>query len=39
LPSVFKAIYAPLAGYALIAGYYENEAPFLQVDLADSASI
>ncbi|MFZ1828682.1 MAG: FtsX-like permease family protein [Candidatus Competibacteraceae bacterium] len=39
LPSIFKAIYAPLAGYRLISGHYENEAPFLQVDLADSASI
>ncbi len=39
LPSIFKAIYAPLAGYRLISGHYENEVPFLQADLADSASI
>lgn len=39
LPSIFKAIYAPLAGYCLISGHYENEVPFLQLDLADSASI
>jgi len=39
LPSVFKAIYAPLAGYRLISGHYDNEVPFLQVDLASSTSV
>lgn len=39
LPSIFKAIYAPLPGYRLISGHYENEVPFLQVDLAKSASV
>ncbi|MFZ1493334.1 MAG: FtsX-like permease family protein [Candidatus Competibacter denitrificans] len=38
LPTVFKAIYTPLAGYDLIAGYYENEVPFLQIELAKSTS-
>ena len=31
LPSIFKAIYAPLAGYRLISGHYENEVPFLSL--------
>ncbi len=39
LPSVFKAIYASLPGYRLISGHYENEVPFLQVNLAKSASV
>lgn len=39
LPTVFKAVYTPLAGYDLISGYYENEVPFLQVDLVESASV
>ncbi len=39
LPTVFKAIYTPLAGYDLISGYYESEVPFLQVDLIPSATV
>lgn len=38
LPTVFKAVYTSLAGYDLISGYYENEVPFLHVDLVKSAS-
>jgi putative ABC transport system permease protein len=39
LPTIFKAIYTTLPGYDLISGYYDNEVPFLQVDLADPGSV